>query len=288
MCQSKLNLLISLGCLLAVTLACNYSFTTANLSSLKLGKDKSANTETSNFDSSSTIYAVAQISNTSDKHKATCRVLFEDVEGQKSGELVPGSETTLDVPGAAEATFTLTPPASGWQGGRYKIEVTMKNEDGKQIDQKSATFTVTGASKPAVTENKSSAISATPASGVRLAQFVLSSNMESEPEEMQAVFAPEDTIYVFYTLENASRTANVYCQLFTENAEGFAPDTMLRALSYSNPTSTDFAERFDLDPKKEADGQTIWASGTYRLELSYTPDGQSSPQILKTQKLTVR
>jgi len=52
------------------------------------------------------------------------------------------SEDTVELPGSGTATFTFTPPASGFPAGKYKIEVAMLNEDGEQKDQKSATFTV--------------------------------------------------------------------------------------------------------------------------------------------------
>jgi hypothetical protein len=140
-----------MGVVLLVALACNWSATTANISSFKVSKDKSAASENSSFAPNDTVYAVAQISNTSDKHKVTSRILFDDVKGQESGAPVPGAETTIDVPGAAAATFTLSPPSVGWPNGKYKIEVIMKNEDGKQIDQKSATFTVSGGTVPPTT-----------------------------------------------------------------------------------------------------------------------------------------
>ncbi len=144
--NSKLNPLIGLAVILIVALACNKSFTTANISSVKVSKDKSAASETSTFASSDTVYVVADISNTSDKHKVTNRILYDDVKGQDAGKLVPGGETTIDVPGAATATFTLSPPGSGWAGGKYKVEVTMKDDEGKQIDQKTGSFSVSGSS----------------------------------------------------------------------------------------------------------------------------------------------
>ncbi|HEY0547710.1 MAG TPA: hypothetical protein VGC91_20175 [Pyrinomonadaceae bacterium] len=140
--SSKFNLLLGLAVIVVAALACNSSFTTANISSLKISKDKSASSETSTFAPGDAVYVVAQISNTSDTHKVTSRVLFDD--GADSGKPVPGTETTIDVPGAAAATFTFTPPASGWAAGKYKVEVTMKDDAGKQVDQKTGSFSVSG------------------------------------------------------------------------------------------------------------------------------------------------
>jgi hypothetical protein len=132
---------LALGVLAAFALACNFSATTANISSLKLSKQKDAAAETSGFAAADTVYAVAVISNAPDKLKAVGRLSAEQVEGIDAGP-IPGAETTLELPGSATATFTFTPPPGGWPPGRYKVDVLMLNESGEQKDQKSATFTV--------------------------------------------------------------------------------------------------------------------------------------------------
>lgn len=150
---NRWSLALALGLMLAAVLACNFSATTANISSLKIGKDAEAKTEATEFKPSDVVYAVAQISNTSDTHKVTARVLFDDVRGQDSGKVVPGLETTLDVPGARPVMLNFTGPAKNWPNGRYKIEVTMKNNEGKQIDQKSGTFTIAGGSSSSAADD---------------------------------------------------------------------------------------------------------------------------------------
>lgn len=135
------NAAFALGLLLAVGLACNFSASTANISGLKLGKDKDATAETSSFASGDTVYAVATISNVPDKVKVKGRLVVDDVAGQQSGP-VPGLENTLELAGDGTATFTFTPPESGWPKGKYKVEVLMMNEAGEQKDQKSANFSV--------------------------------------------------------------------------------------------------------------------------------------------------
>jgi hypothetical protein len=135
------NVTFALGLLLALGIACNFSASTANLSSLKLGKDKEVATETSNFGASDTVYAVATVSNVPDKVKVKGRLVVEDVAGEQSGP-VPGLENTLDLAGSGTSTFTFSAPASGWPKGKYKVEVIMMNEAGEQKDQKSASFTV--------------------------------------------------------------------------------------------------------------------------------------------------
>ena len=138
---TRSNLALGLGIMLLVALACKFSATTANISSLKLGKNKTVSSETSNFGPSDTVYALAEISNASEKLKVKGRLGIEDVAGQKTGP-IPGLEDEVDLPGSGTATFSFTPPASGWPKGKYKVDVIMLNEAGEQKDEKSATFTV--------------------------------------------------------------------------------------------------------------------------------------------------
>jgi len=137
--KPKTNLLICGGIVLAVLVACSYS--TANISGLKLGKDKAVASETSSFAPNDTIYAVGTVANAPGAVKVKGLLAFEDVEGQQAGP-IPGLEKTLDLPGSGTATYSFTPPASGWPKGKYKIEVTLMDDSGAQKDQKTATFTV--------------------------------------------------------------------------------------------------------------------------------------------------
>jgi hypothetical protein len=135
------NLALGLGLLLAVLVACKFSASTANISSLKIGKDKAVSQETSSFAPGDTVYGVAEISNASEKLKVTAKLFADDVQGLPSGP-IPGGEVSVDLPGSGTATFNFKGPGGNWPPGKYKIEVVMLNEDGEQKDQKSATFTV--------------------------------------------------------------------------------------------------------------------------------------------------
>lgn len=154
MSVKKWNLACALGLVLLTVLACKFSFTTANLSSLKLSKDEKASTTTSSFGPKDTVYAVADVSNSPGKMKLKGRLLFDKVEGQTAGSPVPGAETTIDLPGSGTGTFTFTPPGVGWPNGSYKVEVSLLDEGGEQKDQKTETFSTTGntAAKPAAPE----------------------------------------------------------------------------------------------------------------------------------------
>jgi hypothetical protein len=133
------NLALALGLLIVAGLACNFSASTANISDLKLGKDKDAGQSATTFAAGDTVYAVATISNAPGKVKVKGLLAIEDVEGEQKGP-IPGLEKTLDLDGSGTATFTFSPPASGWPKGKYKVDVIMMDEGGQQKDQKSASF----------------------------------------------------------------------------------------------------------------------------------------------------
>ncbi|HEX8685426.1 MAG TPA: hypothetical protein VF736_17735 [Pyrinomonadaceae bacterium] len=141
MLRKRWEVALALGVFIFAGLACNFSASTANLSSLKLGKDKDATTETSSFGANDTVYAVATVSNAPGAVKVTGRLVFDQVEGEQSGP-VPGLEKTLDLPESGTATYTFTPPPSGWPKGKYKVEAVMLNDQGEKKDEKSADFSV--------------------------------------------------------------------------------------------------------------------------------------------------
>jgi len=139
--RNTLVLFIASGFLLAVVLACNFSATTANISSIKIGKDRNVNQEAATFAPSDPIYVVAAISNAPGKVKVKGQMIVESAEGLSAGPF-PNLEKTLDLDGSGTATYSFTPPPSGWPAGKYKVEVTMMDDSGAQKDQKTVSFSV--------------------------------------------------------------------------------------------------------------------------------------------------
>ena len=140
--KTKSSFLLAISLFIAVVLACNA--TTANISSLKLSTDEEGKNESKSFKPGDKVYAIAQISNNPSKVKVKFRVLYDNVDGEKSGELVKGAENMLDINSDRAATFWITLPESGFKNGRYKVEISMLTESGEQKDQETATFEVSG------------------------------------------------------------------------------------------------------------------------------------------------
>jgi len=145
--KNNINFLIAIGMLMLVSMACSASFTTANLSELKFGKNEKADPASESFKPADKIFVVSEVNNTSDKHKVKFRLMFDDVKGQKAGAPVPGlGDGNLDAPGSSHIHFSATMPG-GFQPGVYRAEMVLLDEKGeKEIDRKEGTFTVAGGS----------------------------------------------------------------------------------------------------------------------------------------------
>src|SRR5687767_4813607 len=133
---------LAFGAALLLTLGSACSFTTANISSLKLSKDKEGATETNGFAPNDAIYARATVSNVPSKVTLKFRLFTEDVEGQQANAPVTQFDTSIEMPRSGVGTYSLTPPTRGWPPGKYRIEVAMLIESGEQKDQETVTFTV--------------------------------------------------------------------------------------------------------------------------------------------------
>jgi hypothetical protein len=127
---------------LAAAVSASCSFTTANISELKLSKDKEGKTATTDFSPRDEIYALATVSNVPSKVTLKFRLITEKVEGQPENQPVAKFDTSIEMPRDGIGTYSLSPPTAGWPAGKYRIEVTMHIESGEQKDSESATFTV--------------------------------------------------------------------------------------------------------------------------------------------------
>ena len=76
---NKINSIFALGFLILVSMACNFNFSTANLSDLKFGKDKTASGASTSFKPEDEIFVVTAVNNTSGKNKVKFRILFDKV-----------------------------------------------------------------------------------------------------------------------------------------------------------------------------------------------------------------
>jgi hypothetical protein len=140
---TKINSLVAVCVLFIVALGCNFSFTTANISSLNFGKNDKAEPQTTSFNVGEKVYAVAVVSNTSSKHKLKFKLT-----PPSGGPL----DKDFDFTGATTVNFFFNAVVPG----EYKIEAILYDDAGKEIDKKSGTVSAKGSaptsSAPASTD----------------------------------------------------------------------------------------------------------------------------------------
>ncbi len=151
--KRHIGAVFALGLLIAIAVGCSGSFTTANISELKFGKNDKADPATTTFNTGEDIYAVATVSNanSSTKYKLNWKVTYEDVKGKSKGEEV--GTKSMDFEGSTRLwqTFSTGLP------GEYKVEATLVDDTGKTIEAKSGMVSVKGSAPagPAKDEKKS-------------------------------------------------------------------------------------------------------------------------------------
>lgn len=130
----RFSLANALALVVFVGFGCNVS--TANLSSLKISKDKEGATETSSFKPGDTVHGKAVVSNNPGKVKV--KLALTDPKGAA----LSGSEVTLDIDGDGAANYSLPTPEA-MPTGSYKLTADMINDAGEKKDSKSASFNIT-------------------------------------------------------------------------------------------------------------------------------------------------
>lgn len=137
--KNTFSAILAVSALIIIGLACNAS--TANMSSLKIAKDKDGKQEATTFKPGDTIYALATISNSPGKVTVKFRLKADEVAGTPKGEVIKGSEVPVELPSSGVATYSLPIPV-GVSGGKYTLEVDMHNDAGEKKDGKTATITI--------------------------------------------------------------------------------------------------------------------------------------------------
>lgn len=277
-----------LGCLLSALSACSRE---AKIGSLKIGKDEKVTKTEDTFQPGETLYAVADITNAPSQSKARFRIVYEDVAGKKSGEMVPGAEKTLDVEGDNSASFYAKLPGD-FPGGRYGLQVRLADKEDNPVAGQSTSFTVAGGSAGKAPPSESNTPAPTnsnaeTAGGISIFRMKMTKHRGMPVESPgETTFSPEDLIYVIFTIDNTIGGDAAFGRLYAEQVEGVEAGRMLGTMTETFPTGTPrLTAGFQLNPQELSDG--AWAKGTYRFELSYAPDDNTRATPLKSMNFTV-
>lgn len=116
--------------LLAASLACNFSATTANISEVFMSRDAEGNGSTTSFAQDEVFYCFVRLSNAPDDTslKAVWKVV--DVEGEESGMVLQELEL---VAGSGTHQFSLS-NQNLWPYGVYGVDIYMNGEFQKSVE----------------------------------------------------------------------------------------------------------------------------------------------------------
>ena len=139
--KTKTTLVTVLAFLAFTFSAC--SFSTANISELKFGKNDTATPAATSFNVGEKIFAVANVSNAMGKHKVKFNMKYENVAGKGKGESFGKPELEVDGDSEAFVNFNSNLP------GDYSVEAVLVDEQGKELGKKSGTIKITGSAPTA-------------------------------------------------------------------------------------------------------------------------------------------
>ncbi len=124
--------------LFTAAFACNMS--TANISSLKTSSQKDG-PDTTSYKAGDTIYANAAVSNNGGKVVVKMFITVDDAPGMKKGDVIPNSETSLNLDGDGVAKYNY-PTFATTKGGKFNVVAEMYNDAGEKKDSKTVAITV--------------------------------------------------------------------------------------------------------------------------------------------------
>ncbi len=136
----KTIIVVTFCAIIAITSAC--SFTTAKLAKIDFGKNEKASPSTTTFDVGDKVYIVSEVTGAMGKHKMKFDIAYEAPAGEKVTSPPFSKETEFD---GSTSPYLFVPATLP---GTYKVDVTLSDESGKQIDKKSGTYTVKGSTAP--------------------------------------------------------------------------------------------------------------------------------------------
>jgi len=263
--KARLPVLTAFATLLIVSLACNFSVSTANISDAWLARDKEGTDRTTVFQPQDIFYAIVKLSNAPDDTTVKATWSAVDVVGTDANTFLDETELTN---GDGTLTFTLSND-NLWPAGRYKVDLYLNDELDRTLD-----FEVAGGTAPDPTATPEAPAASNPSIGDAYTA------RDQDGADPTTVFAPEDVFYTIVDLVDAPDQATVKVVWTAVQVQGEAPDTYLR----EDELTTDSGQLYF-----QLSNSDLWSEGTYKvdiylndildrtLELSVASSGTSGP-----------
>jgi hypothetical protein len=123
--RNKLFILAAILVLVAVTMACGASVSTAKITNAKLSADSEGTSATTTFSPDQTFYAIVELANAPDDTKLKAVWTAVEVEGEQPDLLIDQSEITA----GDQNVFTFNLTNNGlWPAGKYKVDIYLNDK----------------------------------------------------------------------------------------------------------------------------------------------------------------
>jgi hypothetical protein len=128
---------------IALSAACSQKPAQAAITKLAFGNNDAAEPQTNSFEVDKVIYVVATVANAVGPHNLNFEVTVDsNVENKVQGDHIMNKSIDFEGKQPLFLHFSIAYP------GNYKIEATLTDQNGKQLDTKAGIITVTGEAKP--------------------------------------------------------------------------------------------------------------------------------------------
>lgn len=125
MIKNRLFILAAIVMLVAATLACGASASTAKISSAKLSADSEGASATTTFTPDQAFYAIVELANAPADTKLKAVWTAVEVEGEQPDLLIDQAEITA----GNENVFTFNLTNDGlWPAGKYKVDIYLNDK----------------------------------------------------------------------------------------------------------------------------------------------------------------
>lgn len=249
-----------------VTLACEFSFSSAKVDNLRLARDEAGQQATTQFAPGDTFYLVGDLSNAPDdtKLKAVWTVL--EADGVDPNTVIQERELTAP---SGPFWFSLSQESGLWPAGRYKAELFLNDELNQSLEfQVIAPPAAQVEPTPVPTEGAAPTLPAPPSG-----QAVISgafTALDDQGQQPSSVFAQADKVYTVFTLAAGQEGATVKGAFTATQVDGIEPNTLVTELEqvFSNGQNVFWFEN-----------TRPWPMGKYRVDLAVNGQPTQSLEV---------
>ena len=242
---NRIKILSLLLVLVLAALACDFSFSSANIKDAWLSAQEDGNQRITVFAPDDTFYFLVQLANAPDDTALKAVWTAVEVEDLQSNTQLEETDITH---GDGTITFDLT-ANQPWPGGKYKVELFLNDESDRTLE-----FEVQGDTAPSPTEPPPSDTSQDMVAEIQDAWLTPIEGGATHTNN----FSPADTFYSIVVLTNAPDDTHVKAVWMAVDVEGNQPNVYLDESEITGGSDT-----YTFHIKRDQP----WPAGIYKVDL---------------------